>query len=278
MVDQLPTIGGDSGAQEAIPVVIFKSAQNGGGEVDFSGLGGGGGGAGTEYVEDAASAANPSGGMLIARRRDTLVAGEVSTDGDNIALNATAKGELVTRDGDAVTQLVAILAAAIAATPAGEAHIGKIGGETLVVAVAPTVSTSPAYTSGDVIGTKMTFAGFGRVSGGTGLAQMVSIYSKSAQTFACDLLLFHTDPSNTTFTDNAALALNGADYDKLIDVVHITDWTNLGVPSFGKANGLAIPYKVASGATDIYGVLVARATPTLASTSDLKVVVKGLLD
>lgn len=48
----------------------------------------------TEYTEDAASAANPVGGMLIARRRDAPVTNEVSAEGDNIALNATSKGEL----------------------------------------------------------------------------------------------------------------------------------------------------------------------------------------
>lgn len=66
---------------------------------------------GTEYTEDAVSAADPSGGMLIGRRRDTLTAAEVSSDGDNIALNATNKGQLhvkladtVTVDGSGVTQ------------------------------------------------------------------------------------------------------------------------------------------------------------------------------
>jgi hypothetical protein len=53
-----------------------------------------GGGGGTEYVEDAVSAADPTGQILLARRRDTLVTTEVSADGDNIALNATNKGEL----------------------------------------------------------------------------------------------------------------------------------------------------------------------------------------
>lgn len=55
--------------------------------------GGGGGGSGTEYTEDAAAAANPVGGIIICRRRDTLSASEVSADLDNIALNCTAKGQ-----------------------------------------------------------------------------------------------------------------------------------------------------------------------------------------
>lgn len=160
---------------------------------------------------------------------------------------------------------------------AGEAHIGEVGGKTQVSSVAPTVSASPAYSSGDVIGGKMTFA-MARIAGGTGLVQMASIHCKSAQTFACDLVLFHTDPVASTFTDNAPLSVNAADFDKVLGVVHITDWTSLGTPSFAEATQLAMAYKIASGQTDGYGVLVARSTPTLASTSDLKVVVKSLLD
>ena len=161
---------------------------------------------------------------------------------------------------------------------AGEAHIGEVGGKTVVSSATLAVTASSAYASGNVIGGKMTFAGFGRVAGGTGLIQMASIHSKSAQTFACDLVLFHTDPTASTFTDKSALAVNAADFDKVLGVVHISDWTSLGTPSFAEATQLAMAYKVASGQTDIYGVLVARSTPTFGSTSDLKVIAKALLD
>ena len=63
---------------------------------------GGAGGSGTEYTEDAAAAANPVGGIVILRRKDTLSATEVSADGDNIAANATAKGELYVKHVDAI--------------------------------------------------------------------------------------------------------------------------------------------------------------------------------
>jgi hypothetical protein len=62
-----------------------------------------GGGGGTQYTEDAAAAANPVGNMGIARRKDTLSASEVSADGDNIALNATSKGELYVKQTDNIT-------------------------------------------------------------------------------------------------------------------------------------------------------------------------------
>jgi len=59
-------------------------------------------GGGTQYTEDAASAADPVGNMLIVRRRDTLSGTEVSADGDNIAVNATSKGEIYVKQTDAV--------------------------------------------------------------------------------------------------------------------------------------------------------------------------------
>jgi hypothetical protein len=59
-------------------------------------------GGGTQYTEDDASAANPTGTQLIARRRDTL-ASETSADGDVTALNSTAKGELYVKQSDQIT-------------------------------------------------------------------------------------------------------------------------------------------------------------------------------
>lgn len=56
------------------------------------------------YTEDAASAADPVGRMLIARRRDSLLSlTEVSADGDNIALNATNRGEIYVKHDDYIT-------------------------------------------------------------------------------------------------------------------------------------------------------------------------------
>lgn len=53
-----------------------------------------GAGGGTQYTEDVAAAADPIGTALMAVRRDTLSASEVSADGDNIAMKATSKGQL----------------------------------------------------------------------------------------------------------------------------------------------------------------------------------------
>ncbi|PZR37162.1 hypothetical protein [Caulobacter segnis] len=166
---------------------------------------------------------------------------------------------------------------AVSALGASEAHIGEVGGRTVVQTQALAGSTTQ-YAAGDAIGGLLTFAGFGRIAGGTGLVQMASVMSKSAQTFACDLVLFHTAPAASAFVDNNAAVIAAADWDKILGVVHISDWTALGGPSFAEATQLAMAYKVAVGQTDIYGVLISRGTPTLNSATDLKVALKAILD
>lgn len=58
-------------------------------------------GGGTQYTEDVASATDPIGTQLIARRRDTL-SSETSANGDNVAVNSTDKGELYVKHVDAI--------------------------------------------------------------------------------------------------------------------------------------------------------------------------------
>lgn len=150
---------------------------------------------------------------------------------------------------------------------ASEAYVGKNGGDVYSVTAIPVVSTT-AYTAGDVVGTKLTLANASRVAAGSGIVQALMLHSKGALTGSFDVLLFSADPTNSTFTDNAALALNVADFDKLVGVVHITDWTSLGTPSLGQALALGLPFKLAAS-TSLFAVIVARGTPTLGSTSAL---------
>jgi hypothetical protein len=58
-------------------------------------------GGGTQYTEDAAAAANPTGNALIMVRADAL-AGVTTTDGDNVAARGTDKGELYVKHVDAI--------------------------------------------------------------------------------------------------------------------------------------------------------------------------------
>ena len=189
------------------------------------------------------------------------------------ALGAIGDAAWASGNGSVIALLKTIAGAAASTEPA------IVVGASTVVSATPTVSTT-AYTAGDCIGGKLTFAGMARANGLTGLIQTAMIHCKSAQTFAADLIVFHTDPAASTFTDNAALALNAADFDKVALRIPFVagDWSNLGTPSIAEVSAQGKQYKAAAGATTLYGILVARGTPTLASTSDLKVVVKAMLD
>jgi hypothetical protein len=146
-----------------------------------------------------------------------------------------------------------------------------------IVTQAPTI-TAAAYAAGNCIGGLLTFAGMTRANDITGIVQQAGVFCKSTQSGAVDLILFGANPTASTLTDKAPLSIAAIDFDKVLGVAHITDWTSLGTPSFAQALGLAMPFKPASGTTTIYGVLVARSTPTFASTSDVEVYVKALDD
>ena len=66
-----------------------------------------GGGGGTEYVEDDAAAANPTGSANILVRTDSP-SGRTSADGDNVAQCGTDKGEALVKDTDAAALLTTI--------------------------------------------------------------------------------------------------------------------------------------------------------------------------
>jgi hypothetical protein len=124
-------------------------------------------GGGTQYTEDVPADANPIGNMNMARRRDTLSAAEVSADLDNIALNATAKGELYVKHTDAIglaagsavighvitdvtstTAVTQAAAASLNATVVGAGSAGTPSGG--VVTVQGAASMTPVFVGGNV--------------------------------------------------------------------------------------------------------------------------------
>jgi hypothetical protein len=180
-------------------------------------------------------------------------------------------GDLVTTTGKAALKsdgtqgLAMYVAPAVGGAAVSTSNPLPVGGNVGVISAVPTTAAG-AYLAGDVVGTLMTFAASTLVAGGSGLIQAVTVASKLALTSAMDLVLFDAEPTNSSFTDNGALAVNVLDLSKVIGVVHITDWTNLGTPGVAQANNLALPYTLVG--TSLYGVLVARAGLTLTGVAD----------
>lgn len=206
-------------------------------------------------------------------------------DGDLSSIGAKADAACSTDNG--TCSLIALQKRgnqnSAASVPAGEFHIGEIGGNQIKVQVAQTVTASSAYTSGNAIGGLMTIANAARVSGSLGAAgtggilQNVAVNSKSLQTTQVDVFIFDANPTGSTCTDKTAFVLATADFDKVIGVASVpgtaangSGWFGGGTGSVGLAANLALAYDLSS-ATSIYACAVTRSTPTFTATSDISV-------
>lgn len=134
----------------------------------------------------------------------------------------------------------------------------------------PTISTS-AYAEKDAVGDLLTFSNAVRASGGSCRIDAVQIVDKDQELADLDLVLF--DRSITAPTDNAVFDPTDAELGNVVATVPITQGH---YAEFNDNAVAAVPgpgvVAVLNG-TDLYGVLVARSTPTYASTSDLVVTI-----
>jgi hypothetical protein len=132
--------------------------------------------------------------------------------------------------------------------------------------VNPTITASSAYTAGYVVGGKLTFSNV--VRGVSGVIQSATITCKSVQTSGFKLYLFTTNPTNSTWTDKAAPAINSADVQYLLDVVNFPSYdSGLGTMTIYTADNVGRAFNANS--STLYGILVCTSTPTFSSTSDL---------
>lgn len=150
---------------------------------------------------------------------------------------------------------------------------------TATVKVVPTVSTTPAYSAKDAVGSNMTFAGVARANNGSGRIVKVVITDKGQQFAALDLVIFNTAPAAAT--DNAAF--DPTDAELASDLCEGVIPISAGAWSDFFDNAIAtvpcnLPFRCAAASTSLFGVLVARGTPTYTSTSDLAVTIFVELD
>lgn len=147
-----------------------------------------------------------------------------------------------------------------------EAELG-----TRFVSASPTVDTS-AYATGELIGGKLTFSLAVPTETSTGYIISAVIFDKSVQAVDLDLVLFSSDPTGTTFTDQAAFDIADTDLSKVVAVINFGSASRFAFADNGVkyVGSLAIPAKGAPPGT-IYGALVSRGTPTFAAAADVTV-------
>lgn len=142
---------------------------------------------------------------------------------------------------------------------------GKVGGFGTVLKVSGSTlgATATTYASGDLIGGKLTLTPVSRSAKDVASLVSVTVHDLDAQEAALDILLFDTNPSNTTFTDDAALDVDDADLPNVVGIVNVAaaDYVSLSDNSVAHVENLSILLKPASGDT-VYAAVVSGGTPT----------------
>jgi len=192
-------------------------------------------------AEDDPHTSGDVGVVALAKRTDSAAVSS-GTDGDYSTLNVDAQGRMWVRPAPV----------------------------TVRVQVTPTISTTPAYTSGDVLGGLQTISNAARISGGSGTVSSILVLDKTqAQRAAIDIMFF--DRSVTVASDNAAVAMSDADMAFCLGILSIGPYNTAfpGTPLNSISTLLNVGLRFVLNGTDLYAVAVVRGTPTYTSTTDL---------
>lgn len=149
--------------------------------------------------------------------------------------------------------------------PAGEAHVGEVGGKSDLVDLTFTLDTS-AYASGDVIAEVQAITNAVRVSGGTAILQDLVLTDEDDQGVAMTLYFF--DGAVTLGTENGAPSLSDADNRKSLGYVDISasDWKDLGGVRTAHKPNIGMLIKPASGRDIQVGIVNGTGTPTFTAS------------
>lgn len=200
----------------------------------------------------------------------TQVAGASVQTGHGVAAGAL-RVELPT-DGTGQVGVNSAAGTAINATVAAYGLL-PVGGWSARVAQAVT-TTIATYTTGQNIGGLLTLTSVTPNADQRFILQTVSLACKSTQTVPIDVIFFTANPTGSTITNAAALVIATADYDKISEVVHISDWTALNTASFAQADNLARLMSPTSGSANLYAAIVARGSIASGTTSEMTLNVK----
>lgn len=135
------------------------------------------------------------------------------------------------------------------------------------VAVTPVISTG-AYAAGDNIGGLMKFKGADLNGFDKGYIQSLILADNDVEDAIIDLIFYSSDPSGSTFTDNAAQTIVDADLKKIIGSVTVSAYVDFAANSVTTKTGLAMAFDKTDA---IYCSMVMRSTPTYTATTDITI-------
>lgn len=212
--------------------------------------------------------------LPVPNRADIVALAYMTTDGTTFTIVDATHPLPVTGGGGGGgdVNLTEVGGTAVNGTVAGYGVV-PVGGWSTKASVAVT-TTAVTYTTGQVIGGLLTLTNVTPNADQRFLLQSVQIACKSTQTAAVDVYFFSANPSGSTITNGAALAIVVADFDKVAMVVHLTDWSAGNPTSFAKAGNIAEPMAPTSGTTSAYCCIVARGSIASGTTSEMTLFAK----
>lgn len=140
---------------------------------------------------------------------------------------------------------------------------------TKTVSVVPVVDTN-IYAANDNVGGKLTFSDIVRAQVYSGEVRSVTVTDLGGDSANLNLILFKSDPTATTFTNNAAMDIADADLDKIICVIPLTTHYVFADNGASTAVYVGCAFELSNSQT-LYGALVATGTPTLDAADALTV-------
>lgn len=173
------------------------------------------------------------------------------------------------------------LSTALVATPtidigdvtllAGEAHVGAVGGNSVIVEATPTLTVAASYAANDYVGTSsvpITFTNCARAAAGSGTIISAVLVDYALQSVAMELWLF--DTLITPPADSAAWTISDAHAAKCQGVIPFNTYYASALNSVAPGSSLGRGFVCAAADRNLYGCLVTRGAPAFA-TGDLTV-------
>ena len=143
----------------------------------------------------------------------------------------------------------------------------KSGGITDIIKItgAQLGVSGAAYATGDVLGdlSPIKIEPIRDVNG-TGVLHSIIVQDLSAQSGAIDIVIFDSNPTATTFTDNAPLDIADADLPKVIGVISITasDYDSFADSVVATVRNIGLPVKSIATTPNLWICPVSRDSKT----------------
>lgn len=181
---------------------------------------------------------------------------ETAIASTNTAIAST--NTLLTTQNGYLDGVEALLAAA---TPAGENHLGSVGGNTSYIDVTLSLDTN-VYATGDVMADTQVVTNAMRANDATGILQSIQVLDEDDQGIAFDLVFLSAN--NALGTENSAVSISDLNARDILGVISVAsaDFIDIGNSRVATKTSVGMVVKPATGSRSLYVGAISRGSGT----------------